>query len=251
MQLARPRGLIAALALAALAAPAAAFADEPNSGGASPEPSTQQQQDPRPASQPAPSSSARLTRATIRAVQRKLRVRADGRIGPRTRAAIRRFQRREGLPVTGRLHPETLEALGVTPRPAAQPRTAPPAASGDLQAAIDAARSKIGAPWASGGTGPNSFDCSGLTLWAFKQAGITLPRTSFDQYGEGVAVAKADIQPGDLVFFSTAGDGASHVGIAVSATRVISTTTGGVKEHAIDDSYWGANYVGARRVTGS
>ena len=70
-------------------------------------------------------------------------------------------------------------------------------------------------------------------------------------HGEGVAVGKADIRPGDLVFFSIAGSGASHVGIAFSATRVISTTTGGVKEHAIDDEYRGANYVGARRVTGS
>jgi len=250
MQLARPRGVIAALALAALAAPAAATADEPNSGGASAEPSTQQQQqqDPRPA--PAPSTS-RLTRATIRAAQRKLRVRADGRIGPRTRRAIRRFQRRQGLPVTGRLQPETLAALGVTPRPVAQPRSAPPAAPGDLQAAVDAARAKIGSPYASGGNGPSSFDCSGLTVFAFKAAGIKLPRTSFDQYREGAAVAKADIQAGDLVFFDTNGPGASHVGIAVSATRVISTTTGGVKEHAIGDAYWGAHYVGARRVTAS
>lgn len=249
MQFARSRGVIAALALAALAAPAA-FADEPTSGGASSEPSTQQQQrEPRPA--PQPTTAAPLTRGTIRAAQRKLRVRADGRLGPRTRAAIRRFQRREGLPVTGRLHPETLEALGVTPRPAAQPRSAPPAASGDLQAAIDTARSKIGSPYASGGNGPDSFDCSGLTVFAFKAAGIALPRTSFDQYREGVAVAKDQIQAGDLVFFDTAGAGASHVGIAVSATRVISTTTGGVKEHAIDDSYWGSHYVGARRVTGA
>ena len=82
------------------------------------------------------------------------------------------------------------------------------------------------------------------------QAGITLPRTSFQQYGVGVAVPKAQIEAGDLVFFDTAGAGASHVGVATSPTTAISATTHGVQEHRLDDGYWGGHFVGARRVTG-
>lgn len=256
----------AALALAAFAAPTAAPADERSGGTAASEQqrtSTAKTGKRAGAARRKRGRRGKLTRGTIRRAQRALGVTADGVIGPRTRAAIRRFQRRSDLRATGRLNRKTLRALGVTPRrqrrqrrDAATPRTAP---AGDteqaqhfdaatVQAAMDAARSKIGAPYASGGNGPDSFDCSGLMVWAFEQAGANLPRTSYDQYGLGAAVEQADIQPGDLVFFSTAGSGASHVGIAVSPTSVISTTSGGVKEHAIDDSYWGSNYVGARRL---
>jgi cell wall-associated NlpC family hydrolase len=108
--------------------------------------------------------------------------------------------------------------------------------------------SKVGAPYSYGAAGPSSFDCSGLTSWALRQAGIAVPRTSFAQFGTGSAVDRGAIQAGDLVFFNTAGPGASDVGLATSATTVVSATTHGVMNHAIFDSYWGAHYVGARRV---
>jgi cell wall-associated NlpC family hydrolase len=114
--------------------------------------------------------------------------------------------------------------------------------------ALGAARAQIGDGYALGGTGPNTWDCSGLVQWAFAQAGITLPRTSYEQYGVGTPVSRAAIQAGDLVFFNTDGTGASHVGIATSNASVISATTHGVREHAIDGPYWGAHYVGARRM---
>ena len=117
--------------------------------------------------------------------------------------------------------------------------------------AVRAARTRIGSPYAMGATGPGAFDCSGLTSYAFAQAGITLPRDSFGQFGVGRAVARDEIRSGDLVFFSTAGPGASDVGIATGRRTVISaTSSGGVMEHAIDDAYWGPAYVGARRVRG-
>jgi cell wall-associated NlpC family hydrolase len=108
--------------------------------------------------------------------------------------------------------------------------------------------SKSGAPYRYGATGPSSFDCSGLVQWAFAQAGISLPRTSFSMYGAGTAVSSSQIQAGDLVFFSTAGAGASDVGIATSATSAISATTHGVMVHPILTGYWGSHFVGARRV---
>jgi cell wall-associated NlpC family hydrolase len=79
------------------------------------------------------------------------------------------------------------------------------------------------------------------------QAGVTIPRVSFDQFNVGTPVARENIQAGDLVFFDANGPGASHVGIATSNSTVISATTHGVREHAIDGDYWGRHYHGARR----
>jgi cell wall-associated NlpC family hydrolase len=117
--------------------------------------------------------------------------------------------------------------------------------------AVDAARGRIGSPYAMGATGPDAFDCSGLTGYALRRAGVALPRDSFGQYGAGKAVERGDIRAGDLVFFSTAGSGASHVGLATGKSTVVSATSSGVMEHAISDAYWGGHYVGARRVTGA
>jgi cell wall-associated NlpC family hydrolase len=204
-----------------------------------------------------------LTRSQLRSVQRRLRLRADGVLGARTRAALRRFQRRNDLTAHGRPSVETLRALGLkvadryearltaeAAGPADAAADAPlPAAIAGVAGAIEAARSRIGDPYVSGGTKPGGFDCSGLMVWSFGQAGIKLPRTSFQQYKEGVAVPKTAIAAGDLVFFNTAGPGASHVGVATSPTRVISATSHGVMEHPIATGYWGSHYVGARRIT--
>ncbi|MFJ4838443.1 NlpC/P60 family protein [Streptomyces sp. NPDC088746] len=72
------------------------------------------------------------------------------------------------------------------------------------------ARAQIGKPYVWGATGPSSYDCSGLTQAAWKEAGVDLPRTTWDQVEVGTRVATADLRPGDLVFFY---DDISHVGI--------------------------------------
>lgn len=187
-----------------------------------------------------------LPAATTRAVQAKLGLAADGVLGPQTRKAIKSFQRAHGLAVDGVVGPATLAALGVSGSVAKE--AVAPAAGAGAGAAVSAAMSKVGAPYSYGATGPSSFDCSGLTSWAFRQAGIAIPRTSFAQHGTGTAVSRGNIQAGDLVFFNTAGPGASDVGIATSATTVVSATTHGVMNHAIFDAYWGAHFVGAKRV---
>jgi cell wall-associated NlpC family hydrolase len=116
--------------------------------------------------------------------------------------------------------------------------------------AVKVATAQIGDGYAWGGSGPDTFDCSGLTAYAFAHAGVALPHTSQGQAAMGRPVGRDDIRPGDLVFFSTAGPGASHVGIATSATTVVSATNSGVMEHATNDAYWGGHYAGARRVSG-
>ena len=83
----------------------------------------------------------------------------------------------------------------------ASPATSGPAApaAGQGQAIVDAAASKIGSPYVWGATGPNSFDCSGLTSWAYKQVGKDIPRTSQAQAASGTKISRNDLQAGDIV----------------------------------------------------
>jgi peptidoglycan DL-endopeptidase CwlO len=109
--------------------------------------------------------------------------------------------------------------------------------------ALAAAQTKLGAPYSWGSSGPNAFDCSGLTSWAFKQAGITIPRTSAAQSTFGTAVARKDLQPGDLVFFYQP---VSHVGIYIGNGKILHASTSGEPVKISDmDSF---PYSGARRV---
>jgi cell wall-associated NlpC family hydrolase len=190
--------------------------------------------------------------ATTRALQAKLGLAADGVYGPVTRTSLRTFQRAHGLEVDGVVGPQTLAALGVSSTAGATAGSGAPAAAAAPVAsgssAVAAARSQIGSRYLYGGTGGGGWDCSGLTQWAMGKAGISLPRTSFAQYGVGTAVNQGAIQAGDLVFFDTDGTGASHVGIATGPGSAISATTHGVMEHEIAGGYWGARYVGARHV---
>jgi len=183
----------------------------------------------------------RLPASTTIAVQRALGIGADGVFGRQTKRAVRAFQASHGLEVDGVVGPQTLGALGIS-------GAAAPVGGGGGGSALAAARTKLGAPYALGGVGPTSWDCSGLTQWAFAQAGVTIPRTSFEQASAGVHVDRAAVQAGDLVFFDANGPGASHVGIATSNSTAISATTHGVREHALTGSYWGKHYYGARRV---
>jgi cell wall-associated NlpC family hydrolase len=119
-----------------------------------------------------------------------------------------------------------------------------------IRAVTGAARSRIGTPYGWGATGPHAFDCSGLTQWSLNRAGVRIARNSFAQAQAGRAVERSDVRAGDLVFFSTAGPGASHVGIATGRHTAVSATSSGVRVHSTSDAYWGSQYVGARRVLG-
>ncbi|NYJ37213.1 C40 family peptidase [Nocardiopsis aegyptia] len=85
------------------------------------------------------------------------------------------------------------------------------AASGNARTALDFAYAQIGKPYIWGGTGPNGYDCSGLTQAAWAAAGVSLPRTTYDQVNAGTRVSWENMQPGDLIFFYGASPG--HVGM--------------------------------------
>ena len=83
-------------------------------------------------------------------------------------------------------------------------------------AAVRAALSRIGRPYVWGATGPDRFDCSGLTQWAYRQAGVPLTRTTYTQIHDGIPVARSEIRPGDLVFPNT-----GHVQMAIGNNLVV------------------------------
>ncbi|MFD6285781.1 NlpC/P60 family protein [Streptomyces sp. NPDC060205] len=98
--------------------------------------------------------------------------------------------------------------------------------------ALAFARAQIGKPYVWGASGPGSYDCSGLTQAAWKAAGVTLPRTTWDQVNTGTTVSVDNAQPGDLVFFY---DDISHVGIYIGDGMMIHAPKPGayVREESI------------------
>ncbi len=123
------------------------------------------------------------------------------------------------------------------------------------QTAVDHARTQIGRPYTYGGATPSGgFDCSGLTSWAWRQAGVTsMPRTSRDQYAWSKKITRAEAQPGDLVFYSSSGPRGtvSHVALYVGGGRIVhaSSSHRRVEEASVD--YWSGHLVGFGRVPAS
>ncbi|MER6571881.1 NlpC/P60 family protein [Streptomyces sp. NPDC001093] len=105
--------------------------------------------------------------------------------------------------------------------------------------ALAFARAQIGKPYVWGAIGPDSYDCSGLTQAAWRAAGVTLPRTTYDQVNAGTTVSLADARPGDLVFFY---DDISHVGIYIGNGMMIHAPKPGayVREESI---YYGGESI--------
>jgi cell wall-associated NlpC family hydrolase len=109
--------------------------------------------------------------------------------------------------------------------------------------ALEQALTRRGDPYVWGAAGPDQFDCSGLVVWAFAQEGIALPHYTGDQWNSGVHVARADLEPGDLVFFFP---DISHVGIYVGNGLMVDAPDFGAVVR-VEPVFW-SDYVGAVRI---
>jgi cell wall-associated NlpC family hydrolase len=169
----------------------------------------------------------------------------DGDFGSMTKSAVAIFQKDRGLEPDGIVGASTYQALMGREIPVSRDGYS----TATARRVIETAMRYRGVPYSFGGTTPGGFDCSGFTRYVFSQVNAYLPRAADEQYEVGRAVSYSNLQPGDLVFFSTYEAGPSHVGIYVGGGRFISaTSSSGVAITRIDSGYWGSRYIGARRV---
>lgn len=130
----------------------------------------------------------------------------------------------DALPAPG--DDPAINAAGPTPPVEGAPAV-PDIAGGTAagQIAVQAALTRIGDPYVWGAAGPGQFDCSGLVMWAFQQAGISLPHSSYAQAAGGQPVSRDQMQPGDVVSYYS---DASHVGIYIGDGMMVHASTFGV-----------------------
>jgi cell wall-associated NlpC family hydrolase len=136
--------------------------------------------------------------------------------------------------------PETAEA----PR---LPAGAPVDASGVIETALGLR----GVPYRNGGNDPKGFDCSGFVQYVFARHGVVLPREVREQVQYGREVRLAGIEKGDLIFFTTTMQGASHVGVAIGGEEFIHapSSRGVVRVEKFSAPYWARRIVEVRRLT--
>ncbi|KUH39441.1 MULTISPECIES: C40 family peptidase [Streptomyces] len=109
-------------------------------------------------------------------------------------------------------------------------------------AALNAAATQIGKPYVSGAEGPNSYDCSGLTQWAYRQAGVSITRTTYTQQNDGVKIGRSELKPGDLVFFNSL----AHVGLYAGNNTVLHAPKPGASVRYESMDYLGSFQFGVR-----
>lgn len=125
------------------------------------------------------------------------------------------------------------------------------AAAADERYVLKTAMSLEGKKYKYGGSGPETFDCSGFTMYVYGRAGISLPHNAASQFNYGAPVSREELQPGDLVFFSYYGGGSiQHVGIYTGSNNFIhaSSSLKKVVTSSMEGQYYQNNYKGARRV---
>ncbi|MBQ1351209.1 MAG: C40 family peptidase [Oscillospiraceae bacterium] len=151
----------------------------------------------------------------------------------------------------------TTTASATTVKTQAGEKTTVPAATTSNSTAGNAivacAKKYLGVRYVYGGSSPAGFDCSGFTQYVMKQCGYTIRRTASTQFkNNGTAVTRANLKPGDLVFFRAKGSAyaATHVGIYIGDGQFIhaSTTGSTVRINSLDSKYYASIFVGGRRI---
>lgn len=197
--------------------------------------------------------------APVRELQRELnrrgarpRLSVDGAFGRATTTAVRALQLRLERRPTGVAGAALLRHLGLVPAVTAGSTAlrepvgaAPPADLARGQVLVPLARTQIGAPYVSGGKSPSGFDCSGLMYWLYGHLSIELPRTTWEQFAAFPKVTRADLAPGDIVFFN----GLGHNGLYIGAGSFIHAPNSGrsVQINQLTDHWYRDRYDGAVR----
>jgi cell wall-associated NlpC family hydrolase len=127
--------------------------------------------------------------------------------------------------------------------PQADTAVAPPSS---FSGAVGVAMAQLGKPYVWAASGPDSFDCSGLIIYAFSAVGRSLPHSTYALYNLGVPVSRDQLQPGDLVFF----DGLGHAGIYIGGDQFVHAPHSGdvVKISSLNEGWYAGSYDGARRI---
>lgn len=164
-------------------------------------------------------------------------------IQPRNQAANKEEKKPAGKPVTA------AQALSIfKPRPSMGGGLS----RGDADSLISSAMGFIGVAYRFGGTTPRGFDCSGFMQYVFRKTfAVNIPRTAAQQATVGSHVSRGNLQPGDMVFFKTAGPRRiSHVGMYVGNDRFIHAPRTGkrIEITSLSNKYWSSKYATARRV---
>jgi cell wall-associated NlpC family hydrolase len=147
--------------------------------------------------------------------------------------------------------PSAPEAGIPTNVPPGSPGVLPPSGNADGYALSGTALALRGAPYRDGGIDPSGFDCSGFVHYVYELHGVAVPRQVRDQYRVGKSVDRDELEPGDLVFFTTVAPGASHVGIMIGGDQFVHAPSerGVVRVESLGQQYWASRYIGAKRVS--
>lgn len=200
---------------------------------------------------------------------------ADGIYGKSTEQAVAAFQRDQNIRVTGIVNAATWRALKTAKKrpwgasiqpPAASspkddtiaslkvplaPNNAPILPRSKVTGLLQTAKSYMGTPYTFGGTTPKQgFDCSGYLQYVFAKNGIAIPRLADDQYKLGTRTkTTTQLEPGDLVFFTTYEPGPSHCGIYLGGGEFIhASSSKGVRIDALSNAYWQPRYIGGKHI---
>ena len=143
--------------------------------------------------------------------------------------------------------PATARAvIARAPAPPAPTTPAPKPATTAAQRAVDYAINQVGKAYVFAGTGPDAFDCSGLTMTAWAQGGVSLPHQASEQYNYGTHVSASELQPGDLVFLYSP---ISHVEIMVGPDLAVSAADEALGVRYVHPSQDMQDFAGATRLT--